>query len=320
MAKLAVGIDIGGTKVLVILADSRGKIYRRDLIPTQKPDITLRRALNVIQGYRLKLKRPIAGLGIACAGAVDAKGGSLISSPNLPRWKNAPFRNYFARRLKVPVVIENDANAAAWGERCFGAGKGAENLLYYTVSTGIGGGIIIEGKIYHGKTFNAGEIGHSVMLPSGPKCGCGKRGCLEQLASGSAIAKLAKREVKHNPGSLLRKLKGKVGAEQVFAAAKKGDKLSRQVLRYALYYLGINIANMIQILDPEIVIIGGGVSNEGAEFFTPLKKIVRRFVWEKLYRACPIVKAKLRDDAGALGMVALTCGPRGCRRGGRRVR
>ena len=305
MPKLAVGIDIGGTNTLIILADSQGKIYRRNLIPTRKPSFTLEQILKVIRGYPVHLKKGIRAVGIACAGMLDARSGRLISSPNLASWRNVPLKGYFRRRLKVPVAVENDANAAALGERYFGAGKGKNNLLFYTVSTGIGGGIIIQGKIYQGKSLNAGELGHTLMLAKGPKCGCGKRGCLEALASGTAIAKIARKRIKTNPGSRLARLKGKIDAHQVAEAARRGDRLAREIFQEACGYLGLNIANMIQSLDPEMVIIGGGVSSEGKIFFAPLKNKVKRHLWPKLYRSCPIVKAKLGSNAGALGMVAL---------------
>ena len=305
-----IGIDIGGTKTSVSLSNTQGKILVRQVLPTAKEaQITLEQVKRIIRGYlkeydpKRKLTR---GIGISCAGPLDFKKGILINPPNMPQWRNLPLKRTFSQAFLLPVVIDNDANSAALAEKTFCAGKGARHLFYYTVSTGIGGGLIIDGKIYHGASFDAGEIGHTVILPNGPKCNCGKRGCLEALASGTAIARIARERV--TKSSLILKLAGKkknIDAIIVAQAAQSGNRLACSIYRQAAFYLGLSIANVMQIINPEMIIIGGGVSKAGKLLFQPLIKTVRQYAWPRPYRSCKIVRAKLRDAVGDLGAISL---------------
>jgi glucokinase len=234
------------------------------------------------------------------------KEGVLLNPPNMPKWRNLPLKRIFSRSFALPVAVDNDANAAALAEKTFGAGKGVNSLFYYTVSTGIGGGLIIDGKIFHGASFDAGEIGHSVALPEGPKCNCGKRGCLEALASGTAIARFAREKAKRN--SLILKLAGKrkdIDAACVAGAALKKDRLALAIYNQAAFYLGLSITNVIQIINPEMIVIGGGVAKAGPILFRPLMKTVRAYTWPRPYRSCKIVPAKLKDKVGDLGAISL---------------
>ncbi|MBN2097730.1 MAG: ROK family protein, partial [Candidatus Omnitrophica bacterium] len=182
-----IGIDIGGTKISVSLGTAAGKILSRQVFPSADVRTTFGQIKAIVQTYlkrfdpRLKKTK---GIGISCPGPLDLKKGVLITAPNMPNWRNVPVKKIVAGDFSFPIAIDNDANCAALGEQTFGAGKKVEHLFYYTVSTGIGGGLIINGRIYHGATNDAGEIGHTVILPQGPRCNCGKRGCLEALASG----------------------------------------------------------------------------------------------------------------------------------------
>ena len=305
----AIGIDIGGTKTSVSLGNLQGKILTRTVFPTEDVRTTLGQAKRTIQAYLRKYDKKLKrtkGIGISCAGPLDLIRGVLIKPPNMPTWRNVPLKRIFSRSFALPVVVDNDANAAALGEATFGAGRKVNNLFYYTVSTGIGGGLIINGEIYHGASFDAGEIGHSVVLPGGAKCGCGKRGCLEALASGTAIARIARE--KATKSSLILKLAGKkknIDAIIVAQAAQKGDRLAGSIYRQAAFYLGLSVTNVIQIINPEMIVIGGGVSKAGKILFQPLIKTVRRYTWPRPYRSCKIVRAKLGDRVGDLGAVSL---------------
>lgn len=304
-----IGVDIGGTKTSVSLGTSQGKIIIRRVFPSTDVRITLSQVKRIVQAYIKhydKGLRKIKGIGISCPGPLDLRRGVLLSSPNMPAWRNVPLQKTFSQNFPLPVVVDNDANSAALAEKVFGAGRNVQNLFYYTVSTGIGGGLIINGRIHHGASFDAGEIGHTVILPGGPKCGCGKRGCLEALASGTAIARLARKRV--TPNSLILKLAGKkksINAVIVARAARQGDRLAQQIYRQAAFYFGLSVANVIHVLNPEMIVIGGGVSKAGRLFFAPLIQTARIFSWVRPYRSCKIVPAKLRDEVGDLGAISL---------------
>lgn len=305
----AIGIDIGGTKTSVSFGNTDGKIFRRTVFPTKGAQTTLAQVKKIIRGYLKKYDKNLKktrGIGISAAGPLDLKKGVLINPPNMPSWRNVPLKKIFSRSFALAVVVDNDANSAALAEQTFGAGKNMKNLFYYTVSTGIGGGLIINGEIYHGASFDAGEIGHSVVLPGGPKCMCGKCGCLEALASGTAIARIAREKATKN--SLILKLAGQkknIDAIIVAQAAKKGDRLARSIYQQAAFYLGLSVTNVIQIINPEMIVIGGGVSKAGKILFEPLIKIVRRYAWPRPYRSCKIVRAKLKDTVCDLGAISL---------------
>ncbi len=304
-----IGIDIGGTKTSVSLGNAQGKIIIRTVLPSEGVRSTLSQLKRIIRTYLKRydqgLKRT-RGIGITGPGPMDLKKGVLIKPPNMPAWRNVPLKRIFASSFALPVFVDNDANCAALGEKTFGAGKTVRDLFYYTVSTGIGGGLIINGDIYHGASSDAGEIGHSVIVPDGPRCNCGKRGCLEALASGTSIARIARKKV--TEGSLILKLaknKKKIDAEIVARAARKGDRLARQIYRQAAFYLGLSVTNVIHTINPEMIVIGGGVSKAGSILFKPLRNTVRKFSWPRPYRACKIVPAKLKDAVGDLGAISL---------------
>ena len=304
-----IGIDIGGTKTSVSLGNTQGKIIIREVFPTDDTRTTLLCLKETIRAYLRrydKTRKKTKGIGISCAGPLDLKKGVLINPPNMPTWRNVPLKRIFSQAFGLEVIVDNDANSAALGEKIFGAGKKVNNLFYYTVSTGIGGGLIIDGRIYHGASFDAGEIGHSVILPKGPKCNCGKYGCLEALASGTAIAKIARK--KATKSSLILKIAGKrqdIDAGIVALAARRGDKLAQKIYRQAAFYLGLSVTNVIQVLNPEMIVIGGGVSKAGRLLFQPLIKTARTFSWSRPYRSCKIVPAQLKDVVGDLGAISL---------------
>jgi len=293
----------------VSLGTPKGKIVLRTVFSTEGAKSTLNQAKRIIRAYLAKYDKALKrtkGIGICGAGPLDLKKGILINPANMRTWRNVPLKTTFSRSFSLPVFVDNDANCAALGEKTFGAGKKVKDLFYYTVSTGIGGGLIIDGKIHHGVSCDAGEIGHSVILPGGPRCNCGKRGCLEALASGTAIAKVARKVADKN--SLILKLAGKtscISAIIVAQAALKGDRLAQQIYNRAAFYLGLSVTNVIQVINPEMVVIGGGVSKTGKLLFKPLLQTIRKFTWARPYRNCKIVPAKLKDVVGDLGAISL---------------
>ena len=240
----------------------------------------------------------------------------VIEAPNL-KWKDLPIVALLEKEFNLPVVLENDANAAAYGEYVYGAAKGRKDLVYLTVSTGIGGGIIVNGELVYGRNYSAGEVGHMVVLPDGPPCGCGRRGCVEALASGSAIAREAKalllKEGQGGSGrtGLLWEMTGgdpeRLTAKEVGKAAAQGDPLALSVLEKAFRYLGIALGNLVNLLNPEIIVIGGGVAAMGPLLFRPAIQAMEATAFAHMCRDLPVVPALLGGEAGTRGMVALAC-------------
>jgi glucokinase len=251
----------------------------------------------------------VRGVGVSCGGPLDTKTGVVYAPPNLPGWEAVPVKRILEDALGLPVSVENDANATAVAEWRFGAGQGTRNLIFMTVGTGIGGGLILDGRLYHGTNDLAGEVGHQTILMDGPLCGCGKRGCLEALASGPAIARLARESMMYGRHKRVLALAGgkpgDITAEHVVQAAKEGDPFARQILEEAGTYLGVGIANLIQILNPERVILGTIAVHAGDLILEPVRKAVADYAWERSRQVCEILPAALGDRAQDLAAVAL---------------
>ena len=245
----------------------------------------------------------IEAIGIGSPGPLDAKKGIIITTPNLP-FKNYNLVQPLKEKYNIPVYLDNDANAAAIGEYMFGAGKGKNSIVYFTVSTGVGGGAVLDGKVYRGHTSNALEIGHTTVDPNGPRCNCGNLGCLEAMSSGTAIAKKGKEAVSTNVETSLKK-HDTVTSYEVFKEAEAGDEVAKDIIDNALTYLGIGVANAISTFDPEMIIIGGGVSKAGDIVFDTVKKVVNKRCFKSMAESCEIVPAGLGSDAGVVGAVAL---------------
>ena len=244
----------------------------------------------------------LGGVGVSFGGHVDPEVGVVLRSVHVPGWEDRPLAAELADEFGVPTAVENDANAAALAEARFGAGQGEASLLYLTVSTGIGGGLVLNGAIYRGRHGMAGEIGHTVVVPNGPLCPCGRRGCLEAVAAGPGIARAARERLAADPArpSLLRERPNPQG-EDVAAAAAAGDPLARETLDEALGYLGLGVANAVNLLDPGCVVLGGGVTRMGS----PLFNRVRQAVGEHALVPCDIRSAELGDDVGIWGGLAV---------------
>jgi len=301
----AIGIDLGGSHLTAALVNPNGQIKH-------KKTASYLKAPNGPHGTQLMVKlvrellhhssSEICGVGIACPGSVDFnKGIVLADSPNLIGWKGTRLRQDLESSVKLPVLIDNDANLAAWGEKYWGAGKKAENFICLTLGTGVGGGIIINNQIYRGSHYYAGEIGHmkiNTFIEGSPKCSCGSYGCLEALISAPAIA----RDFARLKGI---RLSHSITAKTVFDAAKRGDSAARQIVQQTAYYLGNAISSLINIFDPDIVIIGGGIAKAGPILFNPAQRIINNNSMPHPLRKPAIVPAKLGENAGLLGAAAL---------------
>lgn len=307
--KYVIGIDLGGTKISGALADLNGNILSQQTTPTNafEGEIpVLNRIIGVIEDVMKKAEKipdEIRTIGIGSPGPLDAKNGVIITTPNLP-FKNFKLVAPIVHKFNIPTYLDNDANVAAIGEYMFGAGKGTSNMVYVTVSTGIGGGAILNGRIYRGSSFNALEIGHTTILPDGPRCNCGNYGCAEALASGTAIGRQGREAVEKGLETSLKNY-DKVTSYEVFKEAEKGDKVSQDILNKSLNYLGITIANVITSFDPDMVVIGGGVAQAGKIVFDNVQEVVNIRCFKAMSENCKIVPAGLGKDAGVVGAVAL---------------
>ncbi len=247
----------------------------------------------------------IAAIAVAAPGPLDPFAGMVYEAPNIPSWINLPLRKLIEDRFHVPVAIGNDATLAALGEWRFGAGKGHRNLLYITVSTGIGGGVIIENQMLLGMKGLAAELGHVTVLPDGPLCGCGQRGHLEAVASGPAIAHWVEQELADGIPSILPSDRP-ITARDVSEAAGQGDELARAALARSATFIGTAVADFLHIFNPSMVIIGGGVSQSGEIFLEPLRKAMEEHVMSKKYLDdLLLTTADLGDDVGLMGALAL---------------
>lgn len=301
-----IAVDIGGTQIRAasFLSDSL-KPSKIDRISTQAPSTTpLERLATLIKSI-WPTEDTVAAIGVAAPGPINPYEGIIYTAPNIPGWNNLPLSKLLQERFDIPVLLGNDANLAALGEWQFGAGRGHHHLIYLTVSTGIGGGIISDDRLLLGVNGLAGELGHITVLPDGPLCGCGARGHLEALASGTAIAHWTEQELALGTPSIL-PVGQKLTAKQVFEAAQQGDGLAVTAFTRAGTYLGHAIADFLHVYNPSLVIIGGGVSRAGDLLFKPLQIGVRERVISPQYlHDLQITTPVLGDDAGLMGALAL---------------
>jgi glucokinase len=248
------------------------------------------------------------GVCVAAAGPIDMSNGIITNAPNLPGWDAIPLREIIKDRFKVDSYLINDAKAAAVGEHEFGAGKGIDNLLCITLGTGIGGGIIIGGQLYLGQSGAAGEVGHMTIDVNGPRCVCGNVGCWELFASGTAMEKEATRRLGAGRVSLLSKSfavgEGAIKAERIAEAAKRGDALALSVIEWSAKYVGSGLVNLVNIFNPEMIVMGGGLSKIGDLLLQPAVNIVRQRAFPLLSQAVRIVPSTIGDDAAVLGAAA----------------
>jgi glucokinase len=303
-------IDIGGTKIALGLAEADGRPLPFRRFPTrveEGPRRILERAFGELERMAAEAGARVAGVGVGCGGPLDRRRGLILSPPNLPGWDEFPVVRLAEERFGVPVLLDNDANAAALGEHAYGAGRGMEHLVYMTISTGIGGGLIVHGRLVHGVGDGAGEVGHMVVAPGGPPCGCGARGCLEALCSGTSIARRAVERLAADarPSVLRAGGAGGVTARAVAEAARAGDPVAAEVWDETVKYLALGIGNVIAALAPEAVILGGGVSEAGEQLLAPLRRRVRESVKIMPVERVQILQAALGGDSGTYGALLL---------------
>lgn len=320
MNEYVVGIDIGGTKLATVVADKTGHILnkvRRPTLAEKGPEYALELLYDMVREVveRAALEQEsVSAIGVSCGGPLDTKTGIVYSPPNLPGWDALPLKAKLESEFQVPVTIENDANASALAEFRFGGGRGYNAVLYMTMSTGIGGGIVINGQVYHGANDSAGEVGHQILLPNGPRCGCGKQGCLEALCSGPAIARRAQAAIRkhlaeeNGATTLLTLTDGSVEAvksEHVLEAARAGDVLALELVEETAYYMGWGIANLVNILNPDIVLLGTIAVAAGDLLLDPIRETVSKFAMTRSAEAVKIAPAELGEALGDLAAVAL---------------
>ncbi|MEX0754094.1 MAG: ROK family protein [Actinomycetota bacterium] len=304
----AVGVDVGGSWISAYRVSPEGEILARAEVPSpaDDPEALVAASVGIAHGLA---NADVVAVGIGAAGMVDHT-GTVRFSPNLA-WRELPLAARVADKIGLPVLVGNDANVAAWGEFRVGAGRDVEHLLLVTVGTGIGGGIVSQGALVRGTHGFAAEIGHIIVEPNGPVCGCGNRGCLEQVASGTAIRRAGVQAAQEHPRSLLASLVDqdaeRVTGELVTRAAREGDSVARSVLAVVGRRLGEGIAGLVNVLDPEIVVIGGGVVDAGDLLLAPARAAYRDAVEAVQHRPslAPIVPAALGNDAGGVGAALL---------------
>jgi glucokinase len=305
---LAIGIDAGGTKIAGLLVDERGTILDRRLVETPATDAEASvDAMISLATDLIGSHEGIVGVGAGAAGLVSLE-GVMRFAPNVA-WREFPLRDRLAAGIGLPVIVENDANVAAWGEFRFGAGRGSGDMLLVTVGTGIGGGIVAGGELFRGAHGFAAEVGHIIVEPGGPRCGCGNQGCWEQVASGRAIGRLGQAAGAEHPESTMTKLAGGASAITgpiVTEAAKGGDPIAVQILADVGRRLGEGIAGLVNVLDPDIVVVGGGAIAAGDLLLASARSACAHSVEAPTHRPeVPIVPAALGNDAGAVGAADL---------------
>lgn len=305
--KYVVGVDLGGTKIYTALVNLDGEIVKEVTVKTEAEKgekVVLEKLLKTIDDVLENVNLDeVKAIGVGSPGPLDVEKGLIVYTPNLP-FKNFNIVSPIKERYNIDTYLDNDANVATLSEYMFGAGKGSRNMVFVTVSTGIGGGAILNGNIFRGSTSNALEIGHITVMKGGPRCGCGNTGCAEALASGTAIMKRAKEALDSKVDTTLRNYET-VTAKEVFVEAERGDKVSQDILNNALSYLGITIANIANSFDPDKIVIGGGVSEAGRIVFDMIDKEMDRRCLKTIYNHCKIERAMLGGKAGVLGAAAL---------------
>ena len=308
------GIDLGGTKILVLVADARGNVLGDARLATQAAggaDAVIGRMVEATREAAAEAHVDVATLravGVSAPGPINTAEGVITDPPNLPGWHNVPLARILRERLGRPVVLENDANCQGVAEHQFGAGRGYRHMIFLTVSTGIGGGIIIDDELYVGASGAAGELGHVAVAADGPSCGAGHVGCLEAFASGAAIAKRAQelidagqlprtaRIAEHNPP---------LDVEDVYRASQEGEAEAGAIIERAGRFLGIGLASLMNAFNPEAIVLGGGMMNMGEAIMRPAVDMARQRAFAQAFSDAQVVEGSLGERAGALGAIAV---------------
>jgi glucokinase len=309
---MIVGVDIGGTKVAAALVTADGEIRQKTRVPMVSTGdaamgfAAVKEAIGAI--YTAAPEAVITGIGICSPGPLDPSTGVVVNPPNLPCWRNFPLGQETKKAFGVPTRVDNDGNAAGLAEALWGAAIGYRNVFYATLGTGIGAGIIFDGKIYHGRTGAAAEGGHVTIDYKGPVCGCGKRGCIEALASGPRIAARAREKLAAGAESRILMHAGSIAqvqTEHVGAAFREGDAVAREVLAETAFLLTVWLGNIVDLLEPDVMVVGGGVAELMSSFFVSMSADLPRWCENQRAGEIPLVLARYGADAGIAGAAAL---------------
>ena len=310
--KVAIGVDIGGGSVKLGAVSPGGKIILRDSFLTVS---SREKLLKTLLDHLLDLKRQagrrklkVIGIGVGAPGPIHIGKGLVYFFPNIPGWKNVPLKKRLERRLALPVRLDNDANAMALAEFCYGAGRGATNLIALTLGTGVGGGLVINGELFRGAAFSAAEVGHLVVNEKGPRCSCGSRGCLETYVGSGYFIREVKRRLKSGGKSILRqwiRQKKILSPFLVAQAAKQGDRFSKEIWRETGEHLGTALAGLVNILNPDTIVLGGGIAQNGRLLFDAVTRTIRKKAFPIAARSVKVVPAALGVDAGIIGAASL---------------
>jgi len=308
--KKIVGLDLGGTFIKVGLVGKTGKILKKKQLPTlgKKGRGSVLSQMEKGIKFALNGEKDVMGIGIGTPGLVDRQ-GKVFSAPNLPDWDNLPLKKIFEDKFNLPVIVENDVNTITSGEYVYGAGKGYKNIICITLGTGLGGGIILNGKLFRGSNLSAAEIGHIPICYEGPKCNCGNSGCIERYVGAAYISRMARDAIKKGRKSKIKDLvKGDLSLitpKIISQAYKKGDWLAREIWEKVGLYLGTMFSGLINLLNPEIIIIGGGIAQAGKPLFEAVRKEIKKRAFPLLSREVKVVPAKLGIDSGIISAASL---------------
>ena len=302
---LYIGIDVGGTAVKGVVIDESGKLYGQDSVPTHEGEEIVNDIYTLCNRLIKMNSEEVKGIGIGCAGVIDSSEGTVGLAKNLSL-ENFPMVKLLKEKIDLPVKITNDANAAALGEAKFGAGKNYKNSIFITLGTGVGGGVVIDGKLFEGNKSAGAEIGHMVIERGGESCSCGRRGCFEAYSSATALKKMTKRAMEEEAGSAMwSKYTSQTVTGKTAFEFYKTDTAAGEVVQKYIEYLGCALVNLANIFRPEIIMLGGGVSNEGERLTLPLQEILNRETFASDYAPVKVITATLGSSAGAYGGAAL---------------
>jgi glucokinase len=306
VGQVVIGVDLGGTNLRTALLRIDGDIFNRRKEATNASDgwkkVVARLVDNITKQREIAAQRGlhVSAVGVGAPGVIRMDTGVVVKSPNFPDWNNLPLRDELEKALHIPVVIENDANAAALGEQWRGAGRGINSMILLTLGTGVGGGVVLDNKIWQGADGMAGEVGHMTLIPDGRQCGCGNTGCLEMYASARGIVQ----SYREASGKLEAPQSSEITSAQIYQDARNGEHVARQVMKDMGSMLGIGIANLINIFNPNMIVIGGGVKDAWDLFIGSTHEEIMKRAFQVPAERTEIVPSLLGDDAGMIGAAA----------------
>ncbi len=309
MGRTVIGVDLGGTNLRTALLSPDGEVLARNKEATHASEGWMKVVARLIDDIRKQREiafqkgLEVIGAGVGAPGVIQVDKGIVVKSPNFPDWNNVPLKEHLEKALKIPVFIENDANAAALGEQWRGAGRDIRSMILLTLGTGVGGGIILDNRIWHGADGMAGEIGHMTLMPQGRPCSCGNTGCLEMYASARGIVQSYHEALQQADPRAAAEAKP-ITSEQIYRQAREGNKIATGVMKDMGRMLGIGIANLINIFNPERIVIGGGVKDAWPLFIEAARDEIMRRAFEVPAKRTEIVPSLLGDDAGMVGAAA----------------